>query len=97
RRRHTRFSRDWSSDVCSSDLSTFAAFANFQRTQRKISLVQISFCKIYCLRKLELRRPAKSLPKSLVPMTCASVMHIRLDQKLQTPLSLLVLTRTVRF
>src|SRR6266700_7822563 len=24
RRRHTRFSRDWSSDVCSSDLSTAA-------------------------------------------------------------------------
>src|SRR5690606_40049301 len=23
RRRHTRFSRDWSSDVCSSDLATF--------------------------------------------------------------------------
>src|SRR5690606_39365127 len=25
RRRHTRFSRDWSSDVCSSDLMTFFA------------------------------------------------------------------------
>src|SRR5690606_2122300 len=25
RRRHTRFSRDWSSDVCSSDLNTFAS------------------------------------------------------------------------
>src|SRR5690606_4605358 len=25
RRRHTRFSRDWSSDVCSSDLKTIAA------------------------------------------------------------------------
>src|SRR5690606_39286525 len=24
RRRHTRFSRDWSSDVCSSDLASFA-------------------------------------------------------------------------
>src|SRR5690606_40464402 len=24
RRRHTRFSRDWSSDVCSSDLSAYA-------------------------------------------------------------------------
>src|SRR5690606_40302912 len=27
RRRHTRFSRDWSSDVCSSDLRLFEAFA----------------------------------------------------------------------
>src|SRR5690606_39757083 len=26
RRRHTRFSRDWSSDVCSSDLSLTSAF-----------------------------------------------------------------------
>src|SRR5690606_39376663 len=26
RRRHTRFSRDWSSDVCSSDLSRFPHF-----------------------------------------------------------------------
>src|SRR5436309_6384174 len=28
RRRHTRFSRDWSSDVCSSDLSDTEAFIN---------------------------------------------------------------------
>src|SRR5436309_11859951 len=27
RRRHTRFSRDWSSDVCSSDLSSFSVCA----------------------------------------------------------------------
>src|SRR2546429_3075902 len=29
RRRHTRCSRDWSSDVCSSDLVLVAAFAHF--------------------------------------------------------------------
>src|SRR5690606_39521910 len=28
RRRHTRFSRDWSSDVCSSDLFVFASSTN---------------------------------------------------------------------
>src|SRR5690606_40050926 len=28
RRRHTRFSRDWSSDVCSSDLYDFADFGS---------------------------------------------------------------------
>src|SRR5690606_9811370 len=28
RRRHTRFSRDWSSDVCSSDLTANAVFGN---------------------------------------------------------------------
>src|SRR5690606_40127540 len=30
RRRHTRFSRDWSSDVCSSDLSRLEKETNFQ-------------------------------------------------------------------
>src|SRR5690606_39999733 len=37
RRRHTRFSRDWSSDVCSSDLEQFAdpeqAVTAYNRTQ----------------------------------------------------------------
>src|SRR5690606_41141785 len=32
RRRHTRFSRDWSSDVCSSDLITSAPEANSAAT-----------------------------------------------------------------
>src|SRR5690606_40048550 len=36
RRRHTRFSRDWSSDVCSSDLSRYA-----------VSIVQIDPQKIF--------------------------------------------------
>src|SRR5690606_40997663 len=29
RRRHTRFSRDWSSDVCSSDLDIIEPFADY--------------------------------------------------------------------
>src|SRR5690606_16451787 len=33
RRRHTRFSRDWSSDVCSSDLRGEEDFAGFRRFQ----------------------------------------------------------------
>src|SRR5690606_40968852 len=41
RRRHTRFSRDWSSDVCSSDLSTGRAFPNFPpKAKRVIYLFQ---------------------------------------------------------
>src|SRR5690606_40243023 len=31
RRRHTRFSRDWSSDVCSSDLDDFYGTDSFQK------------------------------------------------------------------
>src|SRR5690606_39508409 len=31
RRRHTRFSRDWSSDVCSSDLHLWFSIANTKR------------------------------------------------------------------
>jgi len=47
-------------------------------------------------RKIGTEKRAKSLPKSLAPTTCALVTHILPDQKLQTPLNLLVLTRTVR-
>src|SRR5690606_39504960 len=32
RRRHTRFSRDWSSDVCSSDLARAGCSERFRRT-----------------------------------------------------------------
>src|SRR5690606_23453202 len=35
RRRHTRFSRDWSSDVCSSDLLTSICFVTHQKMQIK--------------------------------------------------------------
>src|SRR5690606_40115587 len=35
RRRHTRFSRDWSSDVCSSDLSPGGAAPGGQRKERE--------------------------------------------------------------
>src|SRR5690606_40260095 len=38
RRRHTRFSRDWSSDVCSSDLDVAAAYAAFERGEYATSL-----------------------------------------------------------
>src|SRR5690606_39941169 len=47
RRRHTRFSRDWSSDVCSSDLvfllmkiTRMFGPASFQFTSRKDTLVK---------------------------------------------------------
>src|SRR5690606_39829463 len=33
RRRHTRFSRDWSSDVCSSDLLAYRGWSYFQMVQ----------------------------------------------------------------
>src|SRR5690606_16072684 len=41
RRRHTRFSRDWSSDVCSSDLGVAQTFVNFfgLGSQRTLTLV----------------------------------------------------------
>src|SRR5690606_40594160 len=45
RRRHTRFSRDWSSDVCSSDLAAVimvAVFAGFVLTH-DIMIKQIGF------------------------------------------------------
>src|SRR5690606_39471577 len=41
RRRHTRFSRDWSSDVCSSDLNQaerITATAEYQRYRHQLAL-----------------------------------------------------------
>src|SRR5690606_41013327 len=35
RRRHTRFSRDWSSDVCSSDLKTGTAAAEVETAEKQ--------------------------------------------------------------
>src|SRR5690606_39691708 len=42
RRRHTRFSRDWSSDVCSSDLSVEACLAGPKRPQDRVALPLVS-------------------------------------------------------
>src|SRR5690606_40484179 len=40
RRRHTRFSRDWSSDVCSSDLLFVAAGLQFDILKLEVFLVE---------------------------------------------------------
>src|SRR5690606_39414107 len=37
RRRHTRFSRDWSSDVCSSDLRSFSGVTVSPQQQARIN------------------------------------------------------------
>src|SRR5690606_40432998 len=42
RRRHTRFSRDWSSDVCSSDLAQMPMIA-YQRESKFRAYVDASF------------------------------------------------------
>src|SRR5690606_40219144 len=39
RRRHTRFSRDWSSDVCSSDLAPLVFYLNIDKTPAELSLI----------------------------------------------------------
>src|SRR5690606_39929158 len=39
RRRHTRFSRDWSSDVCSSDLSTFGQINDGETDYRQLKVL----------------------------------------------------------
>src|SRR5690606_40982911 len=42
RRRHTRFSRDWSSDVCSSDLTARAFFPGWRGRSEKMRTRQSS-------------------------------------------------------
>src|SRR5690606_39890097 len=46
RRRHTRFSRDWSSDVCSSDLG-FADLAGFGRREIQVSPKEVYALMVY--------------------------------------------------
>src|SRR5690606_40998792 len=41
RRRHTRFSRDWSSDVCSSDLLLEATVEKFQRASLALRYARV--------------------------------------------------------
>src|SRR5207302_5092309 len=40
RRRHTRFSRDWSSDVCSSDLNKLVSLFNIIRRPERPPVIQ---------------------------------------------------------
>src|SRR5690606_40967268 len=40
RRRHTRFSRDWSSDVCSSDLLALSSFLSSKRLDKILSVAK---------------------------------------------------------
>src|SRR5690606_39414550 len=41
RRRHTRFSRDWSSDVCSSDLYSSSWFRTATRTTNTVLILRL--------------------------------------------------------
>src|SRR5690606_40831691 len=70
RRRHTRFSRDWSSDVCSSDLATgfillalYIALAKKQGADiKKISgTIQNDILKEYAARGTYIYPPAPSM------------------------------------
>src|SRR5690606_40166714 len=58
RRRHTRFSRDWSSDVCSSDLlySTDLVDVNFQDDKPSSLFGKLFGQKKHIFKKVELRR-----------------------------------------
>src|SRR5687768_17681340 len=53
RRRHTRCSRDWSSDVCSSDLEFVAATENFWNVNRAARFeTQVILLRDVCLARL---------------------------------------------
>src|SRR3989339_1895187 len=44
RRRHTRSDRDWSSDVCSSDLQSACSCKHFDTVTRKRVIVSLKVC-----------------------------------------------------
>src|SRR5690606_39327269 len=86
RRRHTRFSRDWSSDVCSSDL-VFNATLRLTSTRRQ----QVSQMHNLITAKLELshrrRRDLSSLTNlkltssSQVKSACQATAHDRSEER----------------
>src|SRR5699024_11983801 len=49
RRRHTRSKRDWSSDVCSSDLASFLAFFFFLELLKSSCVLNFSFSILFNL------------------------------------------------
>src|SRR5690606_39376327 len=73
RRRHTRFSRDWSSDVCSSDLhqQCRAAVTQLQRTLRvagRPGLEDIAQRLLDALGKLCGQQPAAGAPAAVAEL-----------------------------
>src|SRR5690606_40091466 len=64
RRRHTRFSRDWSSDVCSSDL--LWAFKPMRMGLIGILLVPLVYCVIYLSAFYDPYENLQYLPVALV-------------------------------
>src|SRR5690606_39903631 len=61
RRRHTRFSRDWSSDVCSSDLSNCAARIRYMKTKA----IPMARAKPAAVSSWDLLLPVASMPYSV--------------------------------
>src|SRR2546429_6219338 len=63
RRRHTRCSRDWSSDVCSSDLATSSPLPFINRSRKYSRLLLRAF---YLLRH-HTQTPATAIPIGRIP------------------------------
>src|SRR5690606_33456190 len=68
RRRHTRFSRDWSSDVCSSDLTYLTAVTRFQGELIQVLDVESVLADITQARMDATLAPEMALPASAPPM-----------------------------
>src|SRR5699024_11710883 len=80
RRRHTRSKRDWSSDVCSSDLSNFSTFISYFLFSNKYFLNIV----LHPLPPLLFSRIVKSL--LIKPITFPIFMRFY-TKKLATPLN----------
>src|SRR5436305_11903010 len=84
RRRHTRCGRDWSSDVCSSDLSSSIRLAFYSvsesiRWKLHFDKLLPAVCRAYCIRSEE-RRVGKSVDlggrRIINKKTDATIEHI---------------------
>src|SRR5690606_39335953 len=66
RRRHTRFSRDWSSDVCSSDLNALRKFVETVGVAKRDNVIEVSLLE-FCIRE-DLNKTAPRVMAVLDPV-----------------------------
>src|SRR5207302_8339027 len=82
RRRHTRFSRDWSSDVCSSDLMTAQNETNEVNTRLKTKMTSPVRKRFLCFGASISRYTCARLSSPLIASSaCPSPIRIRSEER----------------
>src|SRR5690606_40392181 len=81
RRRHTRFSRDWSSDVCSSDLNISIALASSSHAELIEIILKKSRLEMYFDVVVDSRMAGASKPEPDIFLLAAKKLDIRSEER----------------